>query len=287
MADVGSLRENPHTWVVRRDRVQHRARVVRRAVVGDEDLEVSVLLAANGLHRPDHGVRSVVGGNPDGDQGPSSHVALGAELRRVRRRRRSPRGTGSRTRWRRFPQRHRPRAIGSWRISGAGSGRRRTEARWPPARRRVPVVAEGNRDEHDPPGARTARIRSTARRGFGISLVFVEANVFQRGDRQHQVVARRGVQLEDVRVVHAGRLLVLVDDIVAHTPVVRQHVAHLEHAFPSVSVHEMQRRRDFDRTLVAPRHVVRVGEVAIAAAIENEFLRAGDVAPRRSPYGGP
>jgi hypothetical protein len=81
------------------------------------------------------------------------------------------------------------------------------------------------------------------------------------GNVHHQVERTGQVDVHDVDVAHAGGLLVLVDDGVAHRQVARQHVAHLEDPRGTGVGQYGGGQRHLDRPLVEPRVVVGVAQL--------------------------
>jgi hypothetical protein len=109
---------------------------------------------------------------------------------------------------------------------------------------------------------------------LGVARLLVEADVLEGADREHEVEGAGQVDVDDVDVAHARRLLVLVDDGVRDRLVVRQHVAHLEHPRPGVRAGEGGGgQRDLHGALVEPGPVVGVPQVGVVGSVVPE--RAG------------
>ena len=115
--------------------------------------------------------------------------------------------------------------------------------------------------------------------------MLVPPRVLERRDRDDQVKAAEIGELQHVPVDNSGRALVLVDDEVAHRPVVAEHVPDLEHPLRGVLIDECADHRDLDRALGQPGLFVAVIEVRVAPAGELELPARAAQGPRQPGNG--
>ena len=88
--------------------------------------------------------------------------------------------------------------------------------------------------------------------------VIVKPDMLERGNGQNQIKSFGGIILNDVRIDHTRRYLVLIDDGVPGWKVMAENIADFENPATARSSHKALPDGHLDHAFAAPGHVVAV-----------------------------